>query len=105
AVARAIEWKTITGADADQLDNLRMWFSENLEKPASFGRGQHNLGICWFKVTASEHIKRIWHMVRILERHGIYVKKIKTEKPGYMVYEDDWQVVAEPFRKGTLSKR
>jgi hypothetical protein len=42
-------------------------------------------------------------MVRVLERHGIYVKKIKTDKPGYLVYEDDWQVVAEPFRKGTLS--
>lgn len=105
AVARAIEWETITGADADELNALREWFSENLEKPTSFGRGKLRLGICWFKVAASEHITRIWHMVRILERHGIYVKKIKTDKPGYLIYEDDWQVVAEPFRKGTLPGR
>jgi len=105
AVARAIEWEAITGADAEELNALRMWFSENLERPTSFGRGKLSLGISWFKITASEHITRIWHMVRILERHGIYVKKIKTEKPGYVVYEDDWQVVAEPFRKGSLPRK
>ena len=105
AVARALEWETITGSDADELNTLRSWFSENLEKPTSYGRGKLSLGICWFKVAASDHIVRIWQMIRILERHGIYVKKIKTDKPGYLVYEDDWQVVAEPFRKGTLPRR
>ncbi|HVC47252.1 MAG TPA: hypothetical protein VND90_08385 [Terracidiphilus sp.] len=105
AVSRAIEWEIITGADADELIALRAWFSENLEKPTSFGRGKLSLGICWFKLAASEHVAHIWRMVRILERHGIYVKKIKTEKPGYLVYEDDWQVVAEPFRKGTLPRK
>jgi hypothetical protein len=105
AAARAIEWATIIGADADELNALRMWFSTNLEKPTSFGRGKLRLGICWFKVEASEHIGRIWQMVRILERHGIYVKKIKTGKPGYLIYEDDWQVVAEPFRKETLQRK
>ena len=105
AVARALEWETITGSDADELNNLRWWFSENLEKPTSFGRGRLSLGICWFKLAATEHIDRIWRMIRILEQHGIYVKKIKTDKPGYVVYEDDWQLVAEPFRKGTLPKK
>lgn len=105
AVARAIEWKTISGADAEELKSLEKWFGENLEKPASFGRGRIRLGICWFKIDASEHISRIWQMVRILERHSICVKKIKTNKPGYLIYEDEWQIVAEPFRKGTLPKR
>jgi hypothetical protein len=105
AVARAIEWEIVTGTHADELNTLRSWFIENLEKPTSFGRGKLSLGICWFKVDASEHINRIWQMTRILEQHGIYIQKIKTEKPGYIVYEDDWQVVAEPFRKGTFPKR
>lgn len=105
AAARAIEWEAITGPDADELNHLRDWFNENLEKPNSFGRGKLNLGICWFKVDASEHVNRIWQMIRTLERHGIYVEKIKTDKPGYLIYEDDWQVVAEPFRKGTLPRR
>jgi len=105
AAAQALEWRNITGSDADDLKDLRAWFNENLEKPASFGRGTLNRGICWFKTGATEHISRIWKMAQILERNGIYVKKIRTDKPGYVIYEDEWQLVAEPFRKGTLSGR
>jgi hypothetical protein len=105
AFARALEWKTITGSDAEELTSLGAWFSQNLEKPNSFGRGKHPLGICWFKTDAAEDIARIWQIVVILERHGIYVKKVKTDKPGYLVYEDEWQIVAEPFRKGTFQRK
>ncbi len=69
AAARAIEWQSITGPDADELNELRTWFSENLEKPASFGRNKLRLGICWFKTGSTEHISRIWEMVGILERN------------------------------------
>jgi hypothetical protein len=43
--------------------------------------------------------------VRILERNAIYVKKIRTDKPGYVIYEDEWQLVAEPVRQGTMPRR
>ncbi len=105
AAARALEWGQITGSDADELNEIRAWFDENLDKPDSFGRGRLSLGICWFKTGASEHISRIYEMVRVLERNGIQVRKIKTDRPGYMIYEDEWQIVAEPFRKGTLPRR
>jgi len=105
AAAQALEWQTIIGADADELNELRTWFSGNLAKPTSFGRDTHRLGICWFKPDSTEHIARIWEMIQILERNGIYIKKIRTFKPGYVIYEDEWQLVAEPFRKGTLSRR
>jgi len=105
AAVRALEWHQITGSDEDELNELREWFNENLEKPTSFGRGKFSLGICWFKTGATEHMSRIWEMVRILERNGIYIKKVRTDKPGYVVYEDEWQLVAEPFRKGTMPRR
>lgn len=104
AAALALEWQNITGSDADELNELRAWFSKNLEKPTSFGRDKLRLGICWFKAESTEHISRIWEMVHILERNGIYVKKIRTDKPGYVIYEDGWQLVAEPFRKGTMPR-
>jgi hypothetical protein len=44
-------------------------------------------------------------MVQILERNGIHVKKIRTDRLGYVIYEDEWQLVAEPFRKGTMLRR
>jgi hypothetical protein len=105
AAAEAVRSQHITGSDADELSELRAWFNENLERPTSFGRDTLHLGICWFKTGSLEHISRIWEMVRILERNGTYVKKIRTDRPGYVIYEDEWQIVAEPFRKGTLPIR
>lgn len=105
AAGQALEWQDLTGPDADELKELREWFNENLEKPASFGSGKLRLGICWFKIDATEHIARTWQMVQIFERNGIYVKKIRTDKPGYVIYEDEWQLVAEPFRKGTMPRK
>jgi hypothetical protein len=105
AAALAVEWRNIGGADADELGEIQNWFGKNLNRPTSFGRDKLRLGICWFKTDATEHIARIWEMVRILEQNGIYVKKIITDRPGYVVYEDEWQLVAEPFRKGTLPRK
>ena len=105
AASQALEWQNITGGDADELNKLLRWFGQNLESPTSIGRDKRRFGVCWFKTAATEHLEHIFQMVRILERNGIYVKKIRSDKPGYLIYEDEWQLVAEPFRKGTLSRR
>jgi len=105
AAAQALEWQTITGSEADKLKDLKGWFNQNLEKPTSFGRDRAQRGVCWFKTDATDHISRIWTIVEILERNGISVKKIRTDRPGYVVYEDAWQLVAEPFRKGTMARK
>jgi hypothetical protein len=36
-------------------------------------------------------------MAEILVRHGIGVEVLKAERVGYVVYEDEFQIVAEPF--------
>lgn len=105
ATAQALEWGQVTGPDAEELHEARAWFSENLERPTSFGRDKLRLGICWFKTEANEHISRISEMAKTLERNGVYIKKIKTDRPGYVIYEDEWQLVAEPFKKGTMARR
>jgi hypothetical protein len=89
----------------DEVHELRARLDKNLQEPTSFGRDKLRRGSCWFKTGAGEHISRIWEMVQIVERNGIYVKKIRTDKPGYVIYEDEWQLVAEPFRKGTMPRR
>jgi len=33
----------------------------------------------------------------ILDAHGIEVEVLHTVRPGYVVYEDQYQVAAEPF--------
>jgi hypothetical protein len=47
AAAVAVEWGNISGADADELGELRNWFGKNLDRPTSFGRDTLRLGICW----------------------------------------------------------
>jgi hypothetical protein len=37
-------------------------------------------------------------LVAILEAHDIRTEMITSDRPGYVVYEDQYQVVAEPFR-------
>src|SRR5207247_3887921 len=35
AAAQALEWQSITGSDADELNELRAWSSKNLETPTA----------------------------------------------------------------------
>ena len=44
-----------------------------------------------------EHISKMREMAAILESHGQAVRMLKADLVGYVVYEDDWQIVAEPF--------
>jgi len=82
---------------------LKDWFNTKLAKPARFTASKppyhrkKNRAISWFKDTANEHIGHIRELIAILEDHNIAVRMLKTERVGYVVYEDEYQVVAEPF--------
>jgi hypothetical protein len=85
--------------------NLRaifIWFNENLEKPArlTISSRPHakEQAISWFKSSAVKHIRKMREFQRVLESHGILVEEIRTSRPGYIVYEDEFQVAAYPFR-------
>ena len=77
------------------------WFRYNLKKPRSFSRSSKphskNVALSWFKDGATEHIAKLRALVVILNSHGIQTAMIRTEKPGYIVYEDPHQIAAEPF--------
>jgi len=84
-------------------DSVRWWFHENLEKPTRFTASKppfyrkKSRAISWFKVSATEHLARVRELVAILETHGVPVRMLKAQRVGYVVYEDEYQVVAEPF--------
>lgn len=92
-----------TGA-VRQDEGIGPWFSENLEKPTRFATakapfyGKQNNAISWFKDDAVEHLSRIRTRVAILQSHGVSVKALKTDRAGYIVHEDECQIVAEPFQ-------
>lgn len=80
------------------------WFDKNLAKPDRFNRSRSKghyrrdpRGIAWFRDTATECLSRIHGLKRILESYGHSVRLIREDRVGYVVYEDEFQVVAEPF--------
>ena len=84
-------------------DATRRWFNKHLEKPTRFTASKPpfhrkpNKAISWFKDTAKDHLAHIRDLVAILQSHGIAVQMLKTDRVGYVVYEDEYQIVAEPF--------
>jgi hypothetical protein len=84
-------------------DLTRQWFNENLEKPTRFTASKPpyyrkpNKAISWFKDTAKGHLSHVRDLVAILHNHGVSVRTLKTDRVGYVVYEDEYQIVAEPF--------
>jgi hypothetical protein len=89
--------------EEEQHDLIREWFNNNLEKPTRFTASKPPFyrrqpkAISWFKDNAHEHIARVRELVTILQHHGVVVQMLKTDRVGYVVYEDAYQIVAEPF--------
>jgi hypothetical protein len=85
------------------LYDTRDWFNDHLEKPTRFTASKppyyrkQPKAIAWFKDTATDHLERIHQMIAVLERHGVIVRTYRTERVGYVVYEDQFQIVAEPL--------
>lgn len=87
-----------------QVEDLLAWFRKNLTTPQRFGRstskGQYRRntkGICWYKDVASAVIEKSFELAQLLSDNGYPIEVLRTERPGYIVYEDDQQIVAEPF--------
>lgn len=94
----------IVEADRQVLAGLLAWFAEQLPTPERFNRSSSKgyyrraaRGISWFKDSAAEHVARMYELKRIAEAYGHSVVVIREDRIGYVVYEDEFQVVAEPF--------
>ncbi len=55
------------------------------------------MSISWFKHSATDHIDKMRQYAQILEAHDIYVNQMTTDRPGNIVYEDQFQIAAIPF--------
>ena len=87
--------------DELRLDELQQWFRANLPVPSRFSLSskphRKAQAISWFRDTATEQIAWMREYQSLLESYGFAVKVIREKRPGYVVYEDEHQVVAYPF--------
>jgi hypothetical protein len=88
--------------DEVRLAELMKWFRANLPFPERVARSRrpngHHAAISWFKQSATDHIQMARELAAILDAHDIRTEMLTTDRPGYVVYEDEYQVLAEPFR-------
>jgi hypothetical protein len=75
------------------------WFNKYLESPFHYlpRIRRYDRAVCWFRSTANEHLAQAWQLATILERNGLLIWTIKSLRTGYIYYEDEAQVFAEPF--------
>jgi hypothetical protein len=102
AAGRLARAGTLSQSEQARLDGLRAWFGKNLDLPDRFTRTRNashkrTRGIAWFKDSAKDHLQRMRELVMILGDNDVAVDVVETERPGYVTYEDDVQIVAEPF--------
>jgi hypothetical protein len=103
AVGNLRERGALSNYEEEQHDLIRNWFNNHLEKPSRFTASKppyyrkKSRAISWFKDTAHEHLDRVRSLVAILQNHGVSVQMLKSNRVGYVVYEDEFQIVAEPF--------
>lgn len=88
--------------DKEHLKKIKEWFNINLDRPDRFSKSKSkntaNVSLSWFKSSATEHLQIMYQMKEILERYDIRVEVIKRENPGYIIYEDNYQVSTIPHR-------
>lgn len=81
--------------------DLRQWFVDNLARPTRFSTSKRPnaqaRALSWFKPAGTAHIARMRDLQRLVEGCGVPVTVLRTDRPGYVCYEDDWQIVAYPF--------
>ena len=93
---------SIPSADVVEIKRHLDWFREYLDKPDRFARSrnrhEHGKALSWFKPAAEEHIDKARSLLVLLERYGVASEMLTTARPGAVVYEDDWQIAAIPFK-------
>ena len=89
---------------SDQLEDLLSWFRQYLTIPRKFSRSRSKggyrgdtKGLSWFKPEAKEALEKSYELIALLAENGYVIETIKSDRVGYVVYEDENQLVAEPF--------
>lgn len=87
---------------AAELAEQLAWFEANMAEPTRFSTSRHprvqETAISWVKASAEEHVRRLRLLAAFVEEAGhLKTDELRTARPGYIVFEDDHQVVALPF--------
>lgn len=107
-IGAAYELRRLAALSPDlhgELDRWIEWFETKLRVPERFNRTKskgwyrrETRGIAWLRSTATEPLAVMAKLAACVAKCGYATAELRTERVGYVVYEDDVQVIAEPFR-------
>ncbi|GAB4405005.1 MAG: hypothetical protein OHK0053_30740 [Microscillaceae bacterium] len=75
------------------------WLEHHLPRRPEFAQDQNAIDnpMTWLKAEAEAHCAHMEAIRQILEQNDVLVELLEVEKPGKIIYEDSFQVVAIPF--------
>jgi hypothetical protein len=89
--------------DKKHLTEIRDWFNSNLDAPNRFSKAKRknaaDVSLSWFKASAIDHLKKMYELKEIIEKYDLFITVLKRENPGYIVYQDEFQVSTVPHKK------
>ena len=87
-----------------KLDRYLNFLDDHIDVPSKFSKStskaaeyRETKGICWFKTSANAEVEVALALARLLDDLGIASTVLRTNRIGYVVFEDEVQIVAEPF--------
>lgn len=94
----------LSTSETQWFEEIEAWFNKHLRAPdrLSSKPSAPKTAITWLKASANEHVRRMRELVTLLAHKDVLVEELKTDRPGYILYEDEYQVAAVPFRTETF---
>lgn len=93
------EQERLSPEEDARLEESYDWLNDNLPVPPFSSRSWPRDVVAWFRDDAHEAIRRMWDLVALLEDHGRPVRLLRSKSPGRVLYEDDFQVVVEEWKR------
>lgn len=95
---------TVSPEQRGRLDACFQFLDDHIDVPLKFSKGtskaaekRETKGISWFKASAYAQVDKAMELARLLDELGVASTVLRTNRVGYVVFEDDVQIVAEPF--------
>jgi len=98
-VVASLRWLKESGVlpdyEVEHVDELFSWLNTHLPCPPFSRKEWSPDAISWFKDSAQDMISKFRELISILEQYDQPVRMLTTDRPGMILYEDEYQVIAQ----------
>jgi hypothetical protein len=86
--------------DARELSDLlgRLWSITPAPPGDAYQDHKCRYPLTWFKDSAREHVRIAWRISELLRRRDVRIRARASRDPGYILFQDEIQVIVRPHR-------